>query len=87
MVGRQAEMKTLSQLCEAVRSGLGRAALITGEPGLGKTRLIAEWKTATLAHAPGLLPWWIEGRCLSYGQSLAYNLGAAFITGHLGNHQ
>ena len=84
MVGRQAEMKTLSQLCEAVRSGLGRAALITGEPGLGKTRLIAEWKTATLAHAPGLLPWWIEGRCLSYGQSLAYNLVLSVLRSLLG---
>ena len=40
MVGREAELAALYQLCEAVRAGLGRAALITGEPGIGKTRLI-----------------------------------------------
>ncbi|MEJ2209346.1 MAG: AAA family ATPase [Anaerolineae bacterium] len=74
MVGRDAELSTLVQLSEAVRAGLGRAALIVGEPGLGKTRLIAEWR-ALLAHQSGHEPpTWAEGRCLSYGQGLAYHL-------------
>jgi predicted ATPase len=67
-------LATLLQLGEAVRAGLGRAALIVGEPGLGKTRLIAEWR-ALLARQPGHEPpTWAEGRCLSYGQGLAYHL-------------
>jgi hypothetical protein len=42
IVGRDVEMATLKRLCEAVRVGLGRAVLIVGEPGLGKTRLIQD---------------------------------------------
>jgi predicted ATPase len=76
MVGREAELAALLQLCEAVQAGLGRAALVVGEPGLGKTRLIAEWKAAVEKdrHGHPTTPCWVEGRCLSYGQGLAYHL-------------
>jgi class 3 adenylate cyclase len=76
MVGRDAELKALLQLSSAVRAGLGRAAVVIGEPGLGKSRLIAEWKTAASGGATnGAAPdVWAEGRCLSYGQGLAYHL-------------
>jgi class 3 adenylate cyclase len=77
MVGRDAELAALLQLSAAVGAGLGRAAVVVGEPGLGKTRLIAEWKAATKGEAPGRSPpiiQWTEGRCLSYGQGLAYHL-------------
>lgn len=43
LVGRQAETATLRQALESVaRSGRSRILLVTGEPGLGKTRLIEE---------------------------------------------
>ncbi len=76
MVGREAELAALLHLCEAVQAGVGRAALVIGEPGLGKTRLIAEWKATVQAdkHPNGRTPRWVEGRCLSYGQGLAYHL-------------
>lgn len=77
MVGRDLELKALVQLCGAVRAGLGRAAVVIGEPGLGKSRLIAEWRAAAggAANGTGLAPeLWAEGRCLSYGQNLAYHL-------------
>ena len=74
MVGREAELASLMMLCEAVRAGLGRAVLITGEPGMGKTRLIREWKTAAVAKGYSPVPAWFEGRCLSYGQGQAYHL-------------
>lgn len=74
MVGRAAELAALLNLCEAVNAGLGRAALITGEPGMGKTRLIKEWKTAVLTETSQPNSQWVEGRCLSYGQGLAYHL-------------
>jgi class 3 adenylate cyclase len=69
MVGRDAELAVLLQVSAAVRAGLGRTAIILGEAGLGKTRLIAEWKTVV---GDGLR--WVEGHCLSYGQGLAYHL-------------
>jgi len=74
MVGRETELASLMLLCEAVRAGLGRAVLITGEPGMGKTRLIREWKTAAAERELTPIPTWVEGRCLSYGQGLAYHL-------------
>jgi len=74
MVGRDAELAALVQLSRAVQAGLGRVAVIVGEPGLGKTRLIGEWKAATAAEADPAPLRWAEGRCLSYGQGLAYHL-------------
>jgi class 3 adenylate cyclase len=76
MVGRDAELAALMQLSAAVRAGLGRVAVVVGEPGLGKSRLIAEWKAASSAgDSGGNSPLqWAEGKCLSYGQNLAYHL-------------
>ncbi|MBI3763061.1 MAG: AAA family ATPase [Chloroflexi bacterium] len=70
MVGRDAELQALFQVSAAACAGLGRAALVIGEPGLGKSRLIAEWKAAAGEAALQ----WAEGHCLSYGQGLAYHL-------------
>lgn len=84
LVGRQKEMDTLMQLGQALQAGLGRAALILGEPGIGKSRLIAEWKAA-LDHRPsGQAVRWAEGRCLSYGQSLGYHLVISLLRSLLG---
>ena len=74
MVGRKAELNALLQLSQLLQIGLGRAALIVGEPGLGKTRLISEWKHAVAARPATQPIRWVEGRCLSYGQGLPYHL-------------
>ncbi|MCI0387911.1 MAG: protein kinase [Acidobacteria bacterium] len=76
MVGRDDELNTLMQLSAAARAGVGRVAVVIGEPGLGKTRLITEWKTAEGSSSgndeTGLQ--WATGQCLSYGQNHAYHL-------------
>ncbi len=84
MVGRSEELATLLHACEAVQAGLGRAVLISGEPGLGKTRLIQEWKIAAEAktivlseNQTGNQPVtgkWFLGRCVSYRRGLPYQL-------------
>jgi class 3 adenylate cyclase len=74
MVGRDAELNTLTGLCEAVRAGLGRVVILIGDPGLGKTRLISEWKAAVDNEQLPNPPLWAEGRSLSYGQGIAYHL-------------
>jgi len=79
MVGRQDELARLLQLTQIVQAGIGRVVIVSGEAGLGKTRLVLEWKKAC-ASMPGntdLL--WVEGHCLSYGQGLAYHLLADLI--------
>jgi DNA-binding CsgD family transcriptional regulator len=42
LVGRQRELRALSDLVDALRDGRGGVALISGEPGIGKTRLLLE---------------------------------------------
>jgi class 3 adenylate cyclase/tetratricopeptide (TPR) repeat protein len=69
LVGRQAELAALgTALREAVR-GHGSVVLVTGEPGLGKTRLVQECRR----RAPSGTRW-LEGRCASYASSTPYGL-------------
>lgn len=70
MVGRQKELATLVQLLDQVHAGVGRAVLILGEPGIGKSRLISEWQTGSDAQDVR----WVQGRCLSYGSDQPYHL-------------
>jgi predicted ATPase len=84
MVGRDVELRTLTGLCEAVRAGLGRVVILIGDPGLGKTRLVSEWKAAVDAEDLPNPPLWVEGRSLSYGQGLAYNLLINLLRSFLG---
>lgn len=77
MVGRANELNALLQTTAAVQSDNhreGRAAVIIGEAGLGKSRLIAEWKNIVSLQSPVSNLHWAEGHCLSYGQTLPYHL-------------
>ncbi|MBX0329037.1 adenylate/guanylate cyclase domain-containing protein, partial [Oscillochloris sp. ZM17-4] len=42
LVGRAAERAALARAAQALRAGAGGVAVITGEPGIGKSRLVAE---------------------------------------------
>jgi predicted ATPase len=42
LFGRAAELRTLMAAWTAARAGRGRVVLVTGEAGIGKTRLVAE---------------------------------------------
>ena len=77
MVGRGGQLETLTSLFDAVRGGRGAIAVVVGEPGIGKSRLLAEfraWTTAAAAAADGGREAWIEGRSVSYGRNLPYHL-------------
>jgi class 3 adenylate cyclase/tetratricopeptide (TPR) repeat protein len=56
LVGRGEELDILARRWERARRGEGQLAVITGEPGLGKSRLIEEFR-ARLAETPHT---WIE---------------------------
>jgi class 3 adenylate cyclase/tetratricopeptide (TPR) repeat protein len=68
MVGRGAELDRLVGLLRLVEAGRGRLALVLGEPGIGKSRLLAELRERRAGAR------WLEGRCLSYGRDLADHL-------------
>jgi class 3 adenylate cyclase/tetratricopeptide (TPR) repeat protein len=50
-VGRQAEMAAIEKAWEQVRTGRATAVVVTGDPGIGKTRLVAEF--CARAHSSG----------------------------------
>ena len=72
MIGRDAQLARLAELFEVVRAGQGRVACITGDPGIGKSRLLAELRATVERTDPSAS--WIDGRCLSYGETLPYHL-------------
>jgi class 3 adenylate cyclase len=72
MVGRDEPLARLLEQLEVIRGGRGRVAFIVGEPGIGKSRLLAELKRAALATDTA--PTWLEGKCVSYGRNLPYHL-------------
>jgi class 3 adenylate cyclase len=85
MVGREAPLERLAALLEVVRSGRGRAAFIVGEPGIGKSRLLAELRRVALAPtADDSSAAWVEGHCVSYGRNLPYHLLIDLVRSILG---
>jgi ABC-type transport system substrate-binding protein/class 3 adenylate cyclase len=73
MVGRERELAAGTSAVEAALAGSGRVVFVTGEPGIGKTRLLAELRAAFEDGSPARgRPRWLEGRCVSYGESMPY---------------
>jgi class 3 adenylate cyclase len=65
--GRDRELAELQRALEAVTGGEGQVVGVAGDPGLGKSRLA--WEFGQLAKPQVAV---LEGRCLSYGASIAY---------------
>lgn len=69
LVGRSEEITTVLSMVDRLRPGeTGGIVGITGEPGLGKSRLVLEMHR--LAEERGIQ--WLEGRALSFGRTLSY---------------
>lgn len=68
LVGRDAELGTLLQRIDRLASGRGGVVILTGEAGIGKSRLVAELRRRTSTEAVT----WLEGRSLSIGQTISY---------------
>jgi tetratricopeptide (TPR) repeat protein len=69
-VGRDNELAVLNDFLRQVEHGQGQAIGVVGEPGIGKSRLLAEFHRQLAAEGVT----WVEGRCLSYGTSIPYLL-------------
>ncbi len=68
LVGRRAEIDRLTELLERAAAGQPVVALVSGDAGVGKTRLVTE--LATLAAARGFSV--LSGRCADVGGSVPY---------------
>ena len=67
-VGRNREVETLKESFQKVQSGEGRVVGLVGEAGVGKSRLLLEFRN--LLPKGGYA--YFEGRCLHYGGSMPY---------------
>jgi adenylate cyclase len=68
LVGREAELATVGAALDELLGGRGGVLAITGEAGIGKSRLAKAARdrgSATGVH-------WLHSRCLSYGAGVAY---------------
>jgi class 3 adenylate cyclase len=68
LVGREAELQSLNDRFLLASSGRGQIVFVSGEPGIGKSRLIHEFRRRIEAEQVT----WLEGHCISYGQTLSY---------------
>jgi class 3 adenylate cyclase/tetratricopeptide (TPR) repeat protein len=67
-VGRRRELELLEALLAKTKGGLGQIVGLVGEAGVGKSRLLLEFRRLMQQEDVAYL----EGRCLSYGQSILY---------------
>jgi class 3 adenylate cyclase/predicted ATPase len=67
-VGRERELQELMSRWARVHAGTGQVALVAGEPGVGKSRLILAMKDrmASATHT------WLEARCSPYSSNSAF---------------
>jgi class 3 adenylate cyclase/tetratricopeptide (TPR) repeat protein len=65
-VGREYELAVLQECFERAKGGHGQVVFVVGEPGIGKSRLLYEFRRRLGDEAT-----WLEGRCISFGQAMA----------------
>jgi class 3 adenylate cyclase/tetratricopeptide (TPR) repeat protein len=70
LVGRERELGLLLDRFREVKAGRGQVVFITGEAGIGKSRLLLECRRALAAAGDTVT--WLEGRCISFGESIPF---------------
>src|SRR4051794_38125635 len=77
LVGRDAELAAIGRALRAVRGGASRVLAVVGEPGIGKSALLA----AIAARADGLLV--ASGRAAEHERDLPFALALEVFDRHL----
>jgi DNA-binding NtrC family response regulator/tetratricopeptide (TPR) repeat protein len=67
-VGRERELDLLDGVLDQVKGGQGQVVSLLGEPGMGKSRLLYEFRQ----HLIGQHVRFAEGQCLAYGSGIPY---------------
>ena len=68
LIGRHVEVARLHALIDQAKNGQGQVVLLSGEAGIGKSRLAAEVKMQAQAH--GFLV--LQGNCFPTDRSAPY---------------
>jgi hypothetical protein len=72
MIGREDEAEKLERAFRKTIEGAGQVVVITGEAGIGKSRLVHELYNATAGRLTAGEIRWLEGRCLSPNTNVGY---------------
>ncbi len=83
LVGRESERASLRQALSMLGEGHGQIVFVLGEAGIGKSRLVEEVRRQGLVDG-GHPVRWLEGRALSYGQTLSFWMISQLIKHDLG---
>ena len=70
LIGREEQIGELREAVENLRSGKGRIFFICGDAGIGKSRLVGEFKTGLDLEKIQ----WLEGHAYPYAQNIPYFL-------------
>jgi len=83
LTGRDAELRTIKDLFHATADRqVPRLVLVSGPAGVGKSRL--GWEFEKYADGLAADVWWHRGRCLSYGEGVAFWALAEIVRQRLG---
>src|SRR5216683_1745358 len=68
LIGRDRPLATFRELFADVKAGRGQVVFVSGEAGIGKSRLLLEFRRLLAAANEEVT--WLEGRCVSFGASI-----------------
>ena len=82
-VGRDDDLGLLRATYErTLRESSVQLVTVTGEPGVGKTRLVGEFRDWVDAREE--IVYWRQGRCLPYGEGITYWALGEMVKAHAG---
>src|SRR5258708_11440268 len=82
LIGRGHELTTLRLLTDRAKSGQGQVALVSGEAGIGKSRMVGEVKTSAASHDFLLL----QGSCFPTDHAIPYAPLLDLLRSHFSSH-
>ncbi|MGH3152277.1 MAG: adenylate/guanylate cyclase domain-containing protein, partial [Streptosporangiaceae bacterium] len=83
LIGRDAELRTVKDLFHAAAERqVPRLVLVSGPAGVGKSRV--GWEFDKYADGLADVVWWHRGRCLRYGEGVAFWALAEIVRQRLG---
>ncbi|MGH2494891.1 MAG: helix-turn-helix transcriptional regulator [Ktedonobacteraceae bacterium] len=82
LIDRINDLATLQALIDQAKSGIGQVVLLSGEAGIGKSRLVAEIKTSAAAHDFLL----VQGSCFPTDHAIPYAPLLDFLRSYLVGH-
>jgi len=83
LIGRTDDLATLHRLVDLAGEGRGGVVLVSGEAGIGKSRLVAEVKAEALAHDF----WLVQGSCFPTDHAIPYAPLLDLLRSHFSSHE